>query len=215
MRENKGSSREHLFALPQLGQEGPAISSLKVSDSGDIVRATSYTHPPPESPKPWQNMMVESHSLASIADTTIARAVVVGAAILPGRAVTTFSTLYTGSASKSSIILNVTKHTIAITITIDASPPDLEMDTSKKSPPIKLSLPLAYQQEIFREVYNDDSLVVLARGLGLQQIVANLLHSYDAAGRNLVLLVGAGDLDNTRLGEGESHIDSTPSKIEL
>ncbi|KAK6355381.1 hypothetical protein TWF696_004489 [Orbilia brochopaga] len=81
------------------------------------------------------------------------------------------------------------------------SPPNLAMDTSDKSAPIKLSLPLAYQQEIFREAYNDDTLVVLARGLGLQQVVANLLHSYDAAGRNLVVLVGAGDLDNTRLGE--------------
>ncbi|KAJ6260845.1 DNA repair protein rad16 [Drechslerella dactyloides] len=84
------------------------------------------------------------------------------------------------------------------------------MDNSTKSTPIKLSLPLAYQQEIFREVYNDDTLVVLARGLGLQQIVANLLHSYDAAGRNLVVLVGAGDSDNSQLGEEKAAISKAP-----
>lgn len=35
----------------------------------------------------------------------------------------------------------------------------------------------------------------------MQEIVANLLHSYDAMGRNLVLLVGASELENTRFGE--------------
>ncbi|KAK6500554.1 hypothetical protein TWF506_003327 [Arthrobotrys conoides] len=41
----------------------------------------------------------------------------------------------------------------------------------------------------------------MARGLGLQEIVANILHSYDATGRSLVLLVGASELENTRYGE--------------
>ncbi|KAF3934351.1 hypothetical protein ABW20_dc0108167 [Dactylellina cionopaga] len=67
--------------------------------------------------------------------------------------------------------------------------------------PIKLALPLTYQQEIFREAYSDDTLVIAARGLGLQQIVANLLHSYDATGRNIVIIVGAREADNTRFGE--------------
>ncbi|KAK6503617.1 hypothetical protein TWF481_008626 [Arthrobotrys musiformis] len=67
--------------------------------------------------------------------------------------------------------------------------------------PLRISLPLAYQQEIFREAYHEDTLIVMAKGLGMQEIVANLLHSYDAAGRNLVLLVGASELENTRFGE--------------
>ncbi|KAF3078991.1 hypothetical protein TWF569_002120 [Orbilia oligospora] len=67
--------------------------------------------------------------------------------------------------------------------------------------PLKMSLPLTYQQEVFREAYHDDTLVVMARGLGLCDIVANILHSYDATGRSLVLLVGASELENTRFGE--------------
>lgn len=43
--------------------------------------------------------------------------------------------------------------------------------------------------------------MVLARGLGLLKIVANLLHAYDAAGNNLILLVGADDRENAWLGE--------------
>jgi DNA excision repair protein ERCC-4 len=47
----------------------------------------------------------------------------------------------------------------------------------------------------------DDELVLLARGLGLLRIVTNLLHSYDAAGNNLILLVGADDRENVWIGE--------------
>jgi DNA excision repair protein ERCC-4 len=43
--------------------------------------------------------------------------------------------------------------------------------------------------------------VLLARGLGLLRIVTNLLHSYDAAGNNLILLVGADDRENVWIGE--------------
>ncbi|KAK6537764.1 hypothetical protein TWF694_010673 [Orbilia ellipsospora] len=68
-------------------------------------------------------------------------------------------------------------------------------------PAIRLSLPLPYQQEIFREAYNDDAFFIIARGLGVQQIVANLLHAYDTVGRSLVILVGATESDNTQLGE--------------
>ncbi|KAF3916020.1 hypothetical protein AA313_de0200891 [Arthrobotrys entomopaga] len=68
-------------------------------------------------------------------------------------------------------------------------------------PAIRLSLPLSYQQEIFREAYNDDAFFIIAKGLGVQHIVANLLHVYDAVGRNLVILVGATESDNTQLGE--------------
>jgi len=43
--------------------------------------------------------------------------------------------------------------------------------------------------------------VILARGLGLLRLVTNLLHSYDAAGNNLILLVGADDRENGWIGE--------------
>lgn len=83
--------------------------------------------------------------------------------------------------------------------------------------PVKLSLPLVrtlykaanpanttsqkYQQEIFQELRQKDELVIIARGLGLLRLVTNLLHSYDAAGNNLILLVGADDRENGWIGE--------------
>lgn len=42
---------------------------------------------------------------------------------------------------------------------------------------------------------------MLARGLGLLRLVTNLLHSYDAAGNNLILVVGADDRENGWIGE--------------
>ena len=42
---------------------------------------------------------------------------------------------------------------------------------------------------------------MLARGLGLLKIVTNLLHSYDAAGNSLVIVVGAEDQENDWIGE--------------
>ncbi|KAF2859639.1 DNA repair protein [Piedraia hortae CBS 480.64] len=69
------------------------------------------------------------------------------------------------------------------------------------SSPIRLSLPLRYQKDIFHSLRNEDGLLVLARGLGLLHIVSNLLHSYDAAGNNLIILVNADDNENTWLGE--------------
>ncbi|PNS14061.1 DNA repair protein rad16 [Sphaceloma murrayae] len=67
--------------------------------------------------------------------------------------------------------------------------------------PVKLSLPLEFQQDIFRELREEDELVVIARGLGLLRIVTNLLHSYDAAGNSLVILVGAEERENGWIGE--------------
>ncbi|UPX16234.1 DNA repair protein RAD16 [Ascochyta rabiei] len=67
--------------------------------------------------------------------------------------------------------------------------------------PVKLSLPLEFQQDIFKELREEDELVLLARGLGLLRIVTNLLHSYDAAGNNLILLVGADERENVWIGE--------------
>ncbi|KAF4583025.1 MUS38-like protein [Ophiocordyceps camponoti-floridani] len=67
--------------------------------------------------------------------------------------------------------------------------------------PVKLSLPLEYQQSLFQELRAEDELVVLARGLGLMRLVTNLLHSYDAAGNNLVVVVGADEQENGWMGE--------------
>ncbi|KAL8732357.1 MAG: hypothetical protein Q9166_002755 [cf. Caloplaca sp. 2 TL-2023] len=68
-------------------------------------------------------------------------------------------------------------------------------------PPVKLSLPLEYQQDLFNELRSEDELVLLARGLGLLRIVINLLHSFDAAGNNLIVVVGADDRENGWIGE--------------
>ncbi|KZF20812.1 MUS38-like protein [Xylona heveae TC161] len=68
-------------------------------------------------------------------------------------------------------------------------------------PPVKLSLPLRYQQDLFHELRQEDELVILARGLGLLRVVTNLLHSYDAAGENLVLVIGADDRELEWIGE--------------
>lgn len=68
-------------------------------------------------------------------------------------------------------------------------------------PPVRLSLPLEFQQEAFHELRDEDLLLILARGLGLLRLVTNLLHAYDAAGHNLVILVGADDRENDWIGE--------------
>jgi DNA excision repair protein ERCC-4 len=68
-------------------------------------------------------------------------------------------------------------------------------------PPVRLSLPLEYQQDVFHELREDDGVLILARGLGLLRLVTNLLHSYDAAGHNLILIVGADDRENGWIGE--------------
>ncbi|KAI9777587.1 MAG: hypothetical protein M1816_004631 [Peltula sp. TS41687] len=73
------------------------------------------------------------------------------------------------------------------------------MSSGKSS--VKLSLPLEYQQELFQELQDEDELVVLARGLGLLRIVTNLLHAYDAAGNNLIVIVGADEREVSWIGE--------------
>jgi len=75
------------------------------------------------------------------------------------------------------------------------------MSANNAPQPVKLSLPLEYQQHLFQELRKEDELVVLAKGLGLMRLVTNLLHSYDAAGSNLIIVVGAEDRENAWLGE--------------
>ncbi|KAJ5474166.1 hypothetical protein N7475_003732 [Penicillium sp. IBT 31633x] len=75
------------------------------------------------------------------------------------------------------------------------------MPPERTSAPVKLSLPLQYQQELFTELRAEDELVILARGLGLLHLITNLLHFYDAAGNNLVLVVGADERENEWIGE--------------
>lgn len=59
-----------------------------------------------------------------------------------------------------------------------------------------------FQQDIYSLLRSEDVLILLARGLGLLRIVTNLLHSYDAAGNSLVIVVGAEDRENDWIGEG-------------
>lgn len=69
----------------------------------------------------------------------------------------------------------------------------------------RLTYQKEYQQDLFAELRSEDELVLLARGLGLLRIVINLLHSYDAAGNNLIVIVGADDRENNWIGEGARH----------
>ncbi|KAJ9155740.1 DNA excision repair protein ERCC-4 [Pleurostoma richardsiae] len=69
------------------------------------------------------------------------------------------------------------------------------------SQPVKLSLPLEYQQVLFQELRAEDELIILARGLGLMRLLTNLLHSYDAAGSNLIVVVNAEERENDWIGE--------------
>ena len=63
-------------------------------------------------------------------------------------------------------------------------------------------LPLQeYQQNLFQELRAEDELVIIANGLGLMRLVNNLLHSYDAAGNNLIIVVGAEERENAWIGE--------------
>lgn len=58
-----------------------------------------------------------------------------------------------------------------------------------------------YQQTLFQELRSEDELVILARGLGLMRLLTNLLHSYDAAGNNLIVVVNAEERENNWIGE--------------
>ncbi|RYP68298.1 hypothetical protein DL770_008461 [Monosporascus sp. CRB-9-2] len=75
------------------------------------------------------------------------------------------------------------------------------MSANNAPQPVKLSLPLEYQQHLFQELRAEDELVVIAKGLGLMRLVNNLLHSYDVAGNNLIIVVGAEDRENAWMGE--------------
>ncbi|KAF2160127.1 hypothetical protein M409DRAFT_29423 [Zasmidium cellare ATCC 36951] len=79
--------------------------------------------------------------------------------------------------------------------------PSATTETPSSDPPVRLSLPLEFQQDIFHNLRAEDALLIIARGLGLLRLVTNLLHSYDAAGNNLVILVGADERENDWIGE--------------
>lgn len=73
---------------------------------------------------------------------------------------------------------------------------------------ISLTLPLKFQQLILEDLVADDSLLVLGRGLGLESLVANLLHTLSAPAtianvkkQSLVILLNATDQDNESIDE--------------
>ena len=70
--------------------------------------------------------------------------------------------------------------------------------------PCPLAVSTTEQLDIFNEIRSEDELLVLARGLGLIRVVTNLLHSYDAAGNNLIIVIGADERENGWIGEGEA-----------
>ena len=72
-------------------------------------------------------------------------------------------------------------------------------DTSA-DPPVRLSLPLEFQQEVFHDLRDEDALLVLARGLGLRKIICNLLKLYDGP-QSLILLVNATQDEEVAIGE--------------
>ncbi|KAG4303183.1 hypothetical protein PCK1_000521 [Pneumocystis canis] len=77
----------------------------------------------------------------------------------------------------------------------------------------RLSLPLSYQQVLIHEIYDDDGLIILARGLGLLNIVANLLHSYNLPGC-LTLVIGANGRQEELLKEMVDELAMSDNKIE-
>jgi DNA excision repair protein ERCC-4 len=73
---------------------------------------------------------------------------------------------------------------------------------------ITLTLPLKFQQLILEDLVADDSLMILGKGLGLEPIAANLLHTLSAPAtianvkkQSLVILLSATDQDNETIGE--------------
>lgn len=73
---------------------------------------------------------------------------------------------------------------------------------------ITLNLPLNFQQLIIEDLISDDSLLILGKGLGLEPIVANLLHTLSAPAtvegfkkKSLVLLLCATEEENAKLAE--------------
>lgn len=55
---------------------------------------------------------------------------------------------------------------------------------------VQISLPLLYQRKVLQDIYLGDGLVILARGLGLPLVIANLLHALNQPG-SLVIILGA------------------------
>lgn len=87
----------------------------------------------------------------------------------------------------------------------------IETATNANIKPVSTTLPYAFQRTIVRELLKEDALLILGRGLGIDLIAANLIHSLDLAGNSviaegeedpknsLVLVLGASDEDNERL----------------
>lgn len=69
---------------------------------------------------------------------------------------------------------------------------------------VSLDVPLRFQQLVLQDLVSEDGLVIMGLGLGVEPIVANLLHvlaSPSASKRSLVILLNAGEEENVRIGE--------------
>lgn len=83
---------------------------------------------------------------------------------------------------------------------------------------VTLALPLHFQHTIVSNMLAEDGLLVVARGLGLPSIVANLLFHFDIAGtdnddkeNSLVFILNANDGESERLREEMRQISVTDS----
>ncbi|CCJ30420.1 unnamed protein product [Pneumocystis jirovecii] len=76
----------------------------------------------------------------------------------------------------------------------------------------RLSLFLSYQQVLVHEIYNENGLVILAKGLGLLNIVANLLHSYNLPGC-LTLVIGANAKQEELLKEMVDELGASDNEV--
>jgi DNA excision repair protein ERCC-4 len=83
---------------------------------------------------------------------------------------------------------------------------------------INLSLLLKFQEHIVVDLVEKDGLLLLGKGLGLNQIVANLLHVLSQSGdgnkRPLIILINATDEENTIFEEALMELSWTRDKRE-
>ncbi|ODV94261.1 hypothetical protein PACTADRAFT_44994 [Pachysolen tannophilus NRRL Y-2460] len=91
---------------------------------------------------------------------------------------------------------------------------DDRVDTRSAPIDVNLSLPLKFQQKIIQDLIQNDGLLVLGKGLGLETITANLLHVLGApttlintkrnnknSKRSLVILLNAYESENEKISQ--------------
>ncbi|BFZ58540.1 DNA repair protein RAD16 [Savitreella phatthalungensis] len=88
----------------------------------------------------------------------------------------------------------------------------MEGEDTDGEPPVTVDLPLNYQRKVFSDIYTDDGLVVLARGLGAPEVLASVLHALDIPG-SLVILLGADEREEKWLGDSLATMAMAPGRL--